>query len=50
METNDPQVAYPHYDVTADGKRFLTTTLLENQRVSPLTLVQNWTAELPPSQ
>jgi serine/threonine protein kinase/Tol biopolymer transport system component len=36
---------YAHYDVTADGKRFLVATLGEGGSV-PMTLVVNWTADL----
>ena len=50
-----PQVLFPVkvkaingnlYDVSADGKRFLVNTPVEQTDVSPLTLVQNWTAAL----
>jgi eukaryotic-like serine/threonine-protein kinase len=34
------------YDVTADGQRFLVNMAVEQQTSAPLTLVQNWTAEL----
>jgi hypothetical protein len=34
------------YDVTADGRRFLVNMAVEQQTSAPLTLVQNWTAEL----
>jgi Tol biopolymer transport system component len=33
------------YDVSADGKRFLLNTALEDVRSASLTLVQNWTAD-----
>jgi hypothetical protein len=33
------------YDVTKDGKRFLALTLAGGS-TQPLTLVQNWTAQL----
>jgi eukaryotic-like serine/threonine-protein kinase len=36
----------PLYDVSADGKRFLINTPVEQGEVAPLTLVQNWTASL----
>ena len=36
------------YDVSADGKRFLLNTALEDVRSASLTLVQNWTADLQP--
>jgi tRNA A-37 threonylcarbamoyl transferase component Bud32 len=35
-----------HYDVSADGQRFLMTTPLEDGISPPITLVQNWTALL----
>jgi len=35
-----------HYDVSADGKRFLLTTPLGDETAPPITLVQNWTALL----
>jgi eukaryotic-like serine/threonine-protein kinase len=34
--------------VTADGSRFLVNRSLENNDMSPMTLVQNWTAALKP--
>ncbi|HEY8181952.1 MAG TPA: protein kinase [Thermoanaerobaculia bacterium] len=34
------------YDVSADGKRFLVNTPVEQAEIAPLTLVQNWTASL----
>ena len=34
------------YDVTADGERFLVNTVVEQKAAAPITLVQNWTAEL----
>ena len=34
------------YDVTADGKRFLVNTALEQKESAPITLVINWTADL----
>lgn len=36
----------PMYDVTADGKKFIITELDANEEGRPLTLVQNWTAEI----
>jgi hypothetical protein len=33
-------------DVTADGQRFLVNTAAEQQASAPITLVQNWTADL----
>ena len=40
-----PSIASAQYDVSADGKRFLVITTGEGGTL-PLTLVQNWTAEL----
>jgi hypothetical protein len=34
------------YDVTADGKKFIVNSSDVKQESQPLTLVQNWTAEL----
>ena len=34
------------YDVSADGERFLVNTVATEQRSNPMTIVQNWTAEL----
>ena len=36
------------YDVSADGKRFLLNTAVDDVRSASLTLVQNWSAELKP--
>jgi hypothetical protein len=35
-----------HYDVTADGQRFLVNTLVEAPPPPPITIVLNWTAGL----
>jgi hypothetical protein len=35
-----------NYDVSADGKRFVVDTQLEQQDIAPITLVQNWTRVL----
>jgi Tol biopolymer transport system component len=35
-----------HYDVTADGQRFLVNTLVEEPTASPITVVLNWIAGL----
>jgi eukaryotic-like serine/threonine-protein kinase len=35
-----------HYDVSADGRRFLVNTPLGEETSPPITLVQNWTALL----
>ncbi|MBI3695088.1 MAG: PD40 domain-containing protein [Acidobacteria bacterium] len=32
------------YDVTADGKRFLVNTALEEAAATPITVVENWAA------
>jgi hypothetical protein len=40
-----PSIASDQYDVSSDGKRFLVITTGEAGTL-PLTLVQNWTAEL----
>ena len=40
---NDPD---RHYDVSADGERFLIVTPLAEETSPPITLVQNWTAGL----
>jgi eukaryotic-like serine/threonine-protein kinase len=34
------------YDVTADGRRFLVNTAVEQKASAPITLVLNWTADL----
>src|SRR5215471_2025273 len=36
----------PMYDVSADGKKFIITKLNASEEGRPLTLVQNWTAEI----
>jgi Tol biopolymer transport system component len=40
-----PSIASAQYDVSANGKRFLVITTGEGGTL-PLTLVQNWTADL----
>ena len=35
-----------HYVVTADGQRFLVTSLLEETVSQPIKVVLNWTADL----
>jgi Tol biopolymer transport system component/tRNA A-37 threonylcarbamoyl transferase component Bud32 len=35
-----------HFDVSADGQRFLLTTPIGDETAPPITLVQNWTALL----
>ncbi len=47
FDTNNmsPNIASAQYDVTADGQRFLAITTGDAGTL-PLTLVQNWTAEL----
>jgi hypothetical protein len=36
-----------HYDVTSDGQRFLLTVPRRGPASSPITVVLNWTADLP---
>ncbi len=38
--------AYPFYDVSPDGKRFLINEIAEEPGQKPITLVSNWTAGL----
>jgi hypothetical protein len=35
-----------HYEVTADGQRFLINTLVEETNDTPISVVVNWTADL----
>ncbi|MFQ5926104.1 MAG: protein kinase [Terriglobia bacterium] len=35
------------YDVSRDGQRFLVNTIVAEQATAPITLVVNWTADLP---
>ncbi|MGI9069591.1 MAG: hypothetical protein ACR2HX_24695 [Pyrinomonadaceae bacterium] len=35
-----------YYSVTADGQRFLLSTIVETKATAPLTVVINWTANL----
>jgi serine/threonine protein kinase len=35
-----------YFDVSSDGKRFLTFRVAENQAPAPITLISNWTAAL----
>jgi hypothetical protein len=37
---------YPSYTATADGQRFMISTIVGNESSAPLTLVVNWTADL----
>ena len=34
------------YDISSDGQRFLMNTVIGELRTNPITLVQNWAAEL----
>ena len=34
------------YDVTVDGQRFLVNAAVEQQIISPITLVLNWSVDL----
>ncbi|HKU28482.1 MAG TPA: hypothetical protein VJQ54_23640, partial [Candidatus Sulfotelmatobacter sp.] len=45
IDNMSPSIASEQYDVSADGKRFLVITTGEAGTL-PLTLVQNWSAEL----
>jgi hypothetical protein len=36
----------PRYDVAPDGDRFLVTTPLEEDLVSPVTLITDWTRKI----
>jgi len=38
-----PGIQAQQYDVSPDGRQFLVNTLLEDESVAPVTLVQNWT-------
>jgi len=38
----------PYYSVTADGQRFLLSTIVETREAAPLTVVVNWAAGLNP--
>jgi dipeptidyl aminopeptidase/acylaminoacyl peptidase len=44
--TNYKRLNGNQYDVSADGKRYLVKTPIEQNGIAPLTLVQNWTAAL----
>jgi eukaryotic-like serine/threonine-protein kinase len=35
----------PYFDVTKDGQKFLLSTIVETEAVTPLTVVVNWAAE-----
>ncbi len=35
----------PYFDVTKDGQKFLLSTIVETEAVTPLTIVVNWAAE-----
>ena len=39
---------YPYYSVTADGQRFLLNTIVESDRVVPLSVLVNWHALMRP--
>jgi Tol biopolymer transport system component len=38
-------VISPYFDVTQDGQKFLLSTIVETEAVTPLTVVVNWAAE-----
>ena len=42
---NGPPTVAP-YDVSADGKRFLLNTMVDESGGAPLTIVLNWTADM----
>ena len=46
FQTSMVQAPGRNYDVSADGKRFLVDSTVEQQEIAPITLVQNWTAAL----
>ncbi|HEY8713252.1 MAG TPA: hypothetical protein VIM68_10285, partial [Thermoanaerobaculia bacterium] len=46
FQTNMYRYPGRNYDVSADGKRFLVDSTVEQQEIAPITLVQNWTAAL----
>ena len=35
-----------YYSVTADGQKFLLSTIVETEATAPLTIVINWTVNL----
>ncbi len=41
-----PGASWNSYAVTADGQRFLVTSLIEETIPQPITVVLNWTADL----
>jgi hypothetical protein len=43
VRVTDRDVRY-HYAVTADGKRFLVNTVIEDGRATPLNVWVNWQA------
>src|SRR5262249_12255202 len=46
FEVNVSQGAGYPYDATPDGQRFLIAMMPEQRGAAPITLVQNWTAEI----
>jgi Tol biopolymer transport system component len=46
FQTNMPVIPFSKYDASPDGQRFLVNTLVGEPKSNPITLVQNWTADL----
>ncbi|HEU4403491.1 MAG TPA: hypothetical protein VFT43_15445 [Candidatus Polarisedimenticolia bacterium] len=46
FETRSPQSPFGAYDNSADGRRFLVVTDVDQTNSEPITLVVNWTAAL----
>jgi hypothetical protein len=56
FEAGDPKMLFPtrmksasasrEYDLTSDGRRFLVNSMVSEESIAPITLLQNWMAEL----
>jgi Tol biopolymer transport system component len=46
FQTSMPVIPFCKYDVSADGQRFLVNSVVGEARANPITLIQNWTAEI----
>jgi Tol biopolymer transport system component len=46
FESRSKSVTGRRYDVSPDGKRFLVNSVIGEVKATPMTLVQNWAAEL----
>jgi len=46
FQTSMPVIPFCKYDVSGDGQRFLVNSVVGEARANPITLIQNWTAEL----